>query len=691
MSDSDKQQQSSVSVEWRNLTFSFGTKKIFSNVDGSARVGELTCILGGSGVGKTTLLNMLADRVPADKRVVTSGTIVFGGQERSQISDPEFRRLAGYVMQQDWILETLTCRENLQFAGLLRLPSQMEKAAKLAKITEIESQLVLEECANVMTMNLSGGQRKRLSIGMELITDPSVLFLDEPTSGLDSFSARAVIRQLRAMAVGSKRTILCTIHQPSSDVFALFDRVLVLGKGGVVYWGSRSMITPYFADIGFSLPAFLNPADVCLTIVQSLHSLSHLSIGSSDSGHNVDGSFETEGHHEAVQISANSHDAGSSADVALDEIDLLIRDKQHLDFVAMFAKWSAIHGCNTTTVKCSARPSTTNTVSETVTAEDGQRESVSQSNATQNQGAKSSTAHAHHELSLIAQTLLLMKRNILSSSRNRFVVRARLAQTLFLSLIVGLIFLQLDTDQKGVQNREGALFLTATAMIMSGITSCLFVFPREKRVFLREYASGSYSSLSFFLSKAISDLPFQIIFPCLYGVIVYWMVGFQDTPSKFFTFLGGVILLSNVGSSVGFLLAVSAPDPDAAISLLPFVMISAMVFGGLFINTSSVPVYFLPFQMISYIKWGFEGLSINEFEGLVLHCKSSQIVYGQFCPVTSGEQVLDSLAFDSSTVALAFGILLAEFFVFRILSFLVISVIVRRQYTKRPTFKLRPL
>eukprot|EP00762_Andalucia_godoyi_P008164 ANDGO_07428.mRNA.1 ABC transporter G family member ARB_01379 len=674
MAVSDVQLRSSVSVEWQNLAFSFGTKKIFSNVDGCAHVGELTCILGGSGVGKTTLLNMLADRVPADKRVVTSGTIVFGGKERRQISDSEFRRLSGYVMQQDWLLETLTCRENLQFAGLLRLPSQMTKAEMLAKITDIENQLVLGECANVMTMNLSGGQRKRLSIGMELITDPSVLFLDEPTSGLDSYSARTVIRHLRAMAVRSQRTILCTIHQPSSDVFALFDRVLVLGKGGVVYCGSRSMITQYFADIGFPLPAFLNPADVCLTIVQSLHTLSSPSPASSEPADIVEGGSETEGHHEVVQLPANPHEAGSAADVAMDEIDLLIRDKQHLDFVATFAKWSTAHACTATPVMHNARPSTIDTVLETAIAEDGQRESVVQRNTTDKEGT-----HASRELGLIAQTVLLVKRNMLSSSRNRFVMSLRLAQTLFLSMIVGLIFLQLDTDQKGVQNREGALFLSATAMIMSGITSCLFVFPREKRVFLREYTSGSYSSLSFFFSKAITDLPFQIIFPCLYGVIVYWMVGFQDTASKFFTFLGGVILLSNVGSSVGFLLAVSAPDPDAAISLLPFVMISAMVFGGLFINTSSVPVYFLPFQMISYIKWGFEGLSINEFEGLSLHCKSSQVVNGQFCPVTSGKQVLDSLAFDSSTVALAFGILLAEFFVFRLLSFLVLSIIVKKQ------------
>lgn len=234
---------------------------IYANIAG----GKLFGILGGSGSGKTTLLNVLAGRFQRDK-INVDGTITFHKDMRI-IKDVNI----GYVTQNDYLLPFLTVKETLFFAADLRLlPGDDIRAISRNQIVEkIILELGLKECADTIIASISGGQKRRVSVGIQMISDPKVLCLDECTSGLDSFTAITVIESLVNLASSDHQTtIICSIHQPRADIFYMFETVLLLSRGGKpTYCGKTSSIVKYFSDIGFNCPSDSNPADFFVDLV----------------------------------------------------------------------------------------------------------------------------------------------------------------------------------------------------------------------------------------------------------------------------------------------------------------------------------------------------------------------------------------------------------------------------------------
>ncbi|PQE26531.1 ABC transporter protein [Rutstroemia sp. NJR-2017a BBW] len=234
------------------------TKQILHSVSASMPVGTLTAIIGGSGSGKTTMLNTMAERMTSG-RLTIGGTTTFNG-----MSGVHSVRSA-YVMQQDILLPTLTVRETLQFAADLRLPPPTTQEERKKIVEEVILELGLKECANTRIGNTlhkgcSGGEKRRTSIGVQLLSNPSVLFLDEPTTGLDATSAF----QLGLAKRG--RTIITTIHQPRSEIWGMFDGLVLLTRGSPVYSGTASACLPWFNGLGMELPAFVNPAEFLIDI-----------------------------------------------------------------------------------------------------------------------------------------------------------------------------------------------------------------------------------------------------------------------------------------------------------------------------------------------------------------------------------------------------------------------------------------
>ncbi|KAF9963763.1 hypothetical protein BGZ65_012246, partial [Modicella reniformis] len=241
-------------------------KQLLKDVDVVFPAGELTAILGGSGAGKTSLLNTLLHRTSSNLKM--KGAIYY-----NDTKNPSLRLINGvssYVRQDDnFLLSHLTVRETLQYAAELRMDSSISKADKYAKVEDIIDLLGLRECANVIVgsssvKGCSGGQRRRVSIGIQLVTEPACLFLDEPTSGLDALTAKAVVLTLKRIAV-SGRTVVCTIHQPRADIWHVFDNVVLLVTGGcAAYSGRADKVTEYFEDAGHVAPLFTNVPDFIL-------------------------------------------------------------------------------------------------------------------------------------------------------------------------------------------------------------------------------------------------------------------------------------------------------------------------------------------------------------------------------------------------------------------------------------------
>ncbi|TMW95632.1 hypothetical protein EJD97_008559 [Solanum chilense] len=236
-------------------------KCILQGVSGSACPGEILALMGPSGGGKTTLLKLLSGKVKND-----SGTITFNDQPYNK----SLKQRIGFVLQDDVVFPHLTVKETLTYAALLRLPNTLSKEQKKERAIGVINELGLERCQDTIiggafVRGVSGGERKRVCIGNEILLNPSLLFLDEPTSGLDSTTAFRIMQMLRNIARAGK-TVVTTIHQPSSRLFSRFDKLILLGQGSSLYFGKASEAMLYFSSIGCSPLIAMNPAEFLIDL-----------------------------------------------------------------------------------------------------------------------------------------------------------------------------------------------------------------------------------------------------------------------------------------------------------------------------------------------------------------------------------------------------------------------------------------
>ncbi|KIR36661.1 ABC transporter [Cryptococcus deuterogattii MMRL2647] len=255
-------------LTWRNVCYTINAngqpRQLLNNVFGYCKAGTLTALMGSSGAGKTTLMDVLAARkTDGDIR----GEILMNGKQLP-IS---FQRTIGYCEQVDVHLPQATVREALEFSALLRQPRTLSNEEKLAYVNVIIDLLELHDIEDALIGTSEAGlgveQRKRLTIGVELVSKPTLLFLDEPTSGLDGQSSYMIVSFLRKLAAAGQ-AVLCTIHQPSAALFARFDQLLLLKSGGnTVYFGAVSELTNYFEKQGVTIPKDVNPAEGMIDIV----------------------------------------------------------------------------------------------------------------------------------------------------------------------------------------------------------------------------------------------------------------------------------------------------------------------------------------------------------------------------------------------------------------------------------------
>ncbi|KAF9164759.1 hypothetical protein DFQ26_001068 [Actinomortierella ambigua] len=250
---------------FRHMGYTVGEKDVLRNVNGIVKPGQVMAIMGASGAGKTSLLDILARR---HKSGIVTGHMYVNGRT---VSNHQYKRVVGYVDQEDTLMSTLTVYETILYSALLRLPRDMSFAAKRFRVMETMSELGILSIKDVKIgasgqRSISGGEKRRVSIACELVTSPSILFLDEPTSGLDSYNAYNVIECLVTLARNYNRTVICTIHQPRSNIFALFDQLVLLAKGHLVYSGETRLLSHHLRSMGHPCPEGFNMADYILDL-----------------------------------------------------------------------------------------------------------------------------------------------------------------------------------------------------------------------------------------------------------------------------------------------------------------------------------------------------------------------------------------------------------------------------------------
>ncbi|XP_036147912.1 protein scarlet isoform X2 [Monomorium pharaonis] len=241
------------------------SKQLINNVRGVVRPGEITAILGGSGAGKSSLMTALAFR--AEAGVVVHGDVRVNGVSASS---SYMRRHSGFMHQEDMFIETMTVLEHIWFMARMKLDGRIRSLDIRLKIDQLLRDVGLIERRDARIGGgdddkvLSGGEKKRLTFATELLTDPEILFLDEPTTGQDAHSASVLVSHMTSFALRN-RTVLCTIHQPSSTIFDSFHRIILLAGGRVAFAGTSTQAIQFFSSQGYECPWNYNPADFLVT------------------------------------------------------------------------------------------------------------------------------------------------------------------------------------------------------------------------------------------------------------------------------------------------------------------------------------------------------------------------------------------------------------------------------------------
>ncbi|KAL4645266.1 hypothetical protein ACB092_02G223900 [Castanea dentata] len=242
-----------------------GRRPILEGLTGYAEPGKMLAIMGPSGCGKSTLLDSLAGRLSSNAQ--QTGEILINGRKETLAFGT-----SAYVTQDDTLMTTLTVREAVSYSAQLQLPDSMSRSEKKERAEMTIREMGLQDSMDTRIggwsiKGLSGGQKRRVSICIEILTRPKLLFLDEPTSGLDSAASFHVMSRIVKLARQDGRTVIASIHQPSSEVFELFSNLCLLSTGMTVYFGPVSMAEELFASNGFPCPTLRNPSDHYLRII----------------------------------------------------------------------------------------------------------------------------------------------------------------------------------------------------------------------------------------------------------------------------------------------------------------------------------------------------------------------------------------------------------------------------------------
>ncbi|KAG2392252.1 hypothetical protein C9374_012504 [Naegleria lovaniensis] len=610
-----------IQLEWHNLEYKvkvkpsppsqimkpkerigFSLKNFFKKVDkqilhpmtGYVAPGQVLAIMGPSGAGKTSLLNILSQRVKP-----SGGDIIANGSKAGKA----FRALSAFVQQDDVLMGNLTVRETLRYAAMLRLDSKIPMSERMRRVDTIIEELGLSKSADTkvgisgIVKGISGGERKRLCIGIELLTEPSVLFLDEPTTGLDSKTSYNVMKTISKLAKHG-RTVILTIHQPSSNIFNTFDKLLLLSRGRVAYFGDANKAVEYFDRIGHTCPTGYNPADYLMDVVTE------------------------------------------NAAITGENMEKKKRQNERIEGVLNYY-------------------SKTNPTIEIPPS------------AKLDQDLK---RFSSYNSSWFAQFAVLTMRALINIIRDRKVTMAKLFQNLTMSLLIGLIFLQLGYSQTNVQDRIGVLFFICTNQFLNSAMSSITLMYDEKPIFLRERGAKMYKVSSYFMARNVAELPTLFFFPLLFGCITYWMCGLNPTVERFFMFMFILAVITITGQSLGQAIGSLLPNFGVAMAIIPLVNTVLMLFGGFYRNVNNLPVWLTWIYWTSLFHFGFEALVLNEFQGATFICPPSGA-----CPFPTGAAVIENLEMNGplSHVWINVGFCFALTFVYKVVAYLSMRFLVK--------------
>lgn len=648
-----------------NVSYNLKGKQILSGVTGSVHPGELLAIMGASGAGKTTFLDLLARK---NKRGLISGNFWLNGE---RVSDDDFRSVIGFVDQEDTMLPTLTVHETILDSALLRLPKEMSRAAKEQKAEDVERQLGIYHIRHQVIgseegngRGISGGEKRRVGIACELVTSPSILFLDEPTSGLDAFNAFNVVECLVTLVKTYNRTVVFTIHQPRSNIVALFDQLILLAQGRTVYSGPFEKCQSYFDSIGYACPPGFNIADYLVDLTMHASTPRHpieeddsmfrreqdgtttrassaMAVKSIPSISNVsmEGSLGSDGQRPRYKRKTSVRqqqerqlftrkdtrdvrDATSATPVSArsDGDSMIDGDENRQQWVKLSKQHGnppppvnedphnlppVAPGATGTNLDGIVQSFTSSDVFETLKDDIHQAVRSAETANGHPNGAPNGTltgkVRGYRKPRLPTQFLILSRRTWRNLYRNPQLMLTHYAIAILLAVLVGFLYYGLTDDLKGFQNRLGFFFFMLALFGFSTLTS-LTVFAPERLLYVRERAKGYYSPIAYYLSKVVFDIvPLRLIPPVIMGCIVYPMTGLLPAWPEFFKFMLFLVLFNLSAAMICLFIGICVKNQGVANLLGVLTMLFSLLFGGFLLNHETIPKPLLWLQSVSTI------------------------------------------------------------------------------------------
>ncbi|XP_044509465.1 ABC transporter G family member 22 isoform X2 [Mangifera indica] len=532
-------------------------KEILNGITGLVNPGEVLALMGPSGSGKTTLLNLLGGRL---MQSTIGGSITYNDQPYSKF----LKSKVGFVTQDDVLFPHLTVKETLTYAALLRLPKTLTKQEKEKRAIDVIYELGLERCQDTMiggsfVRGVSGGERKRVCIGSEIIINPSLLFLDEPTSGLDSTTALRIVKMLQDIAEAGK-TVVTTIHQPSSRLFHRFDKLILLGKGSLLYFGKASEVMVYFSSIGCSPLIAMNPAEFLLDLANG--NINDVSVPS-----------ELQ---DKVQMGNSDTETRSGKPSPLDVHEYLVE------------------------------------AYETRVADQEKRKLMAPVPLDEEIKSKVSSPKRQWGASWWEQYTILFWRGI-KERRHDYFSWLRITQVLSTAIILGLLWWQSDSKSpKGLQDQAGLLFFIAVFWGFFPIFTAIFTFPQERAMLGKERAADMYRLSAYFLARTTSDLPLDLLLPILFLLVVYFMTGLRLSTGPFFLTMLTVFLCIVAAQGLGLAIGATLMDLKRATTLASVTVMTFMLAGGYFVK--KVPVFISWIRYLSFNYHTFKLLLKVQYE-----------------------------------------------------------------------------
>ncbi|KAF9265883.1 hypothetical protein L218DRAFT_997259 [Marasmius fiardii PR-910] len=557
-----------VTVEWNNISYVIrgsqawfkrknaeaisNDKVVLDAVSGRVLPGQMMAILGPSGAGKTSLVEILAGK---QKSGTMTGQVSF--LSRTCGTKPRI----GFVPQQDVLPPTLTAYEALLFAARLRLPDGVPDIEKQARVEQLMEKLGIAKLRNTRigygadasgsrSRGISGGEMRRVSIGLELIASPDILILDEPTSGLDSVSAWRVANVLRSIAhdPSNPTAVIASIHQPSSQLYQAFDTILVLAHGHALYYGPGGLSPiDYLANSNEGVPQYqqgYNVADYLLEVASDppLGLLQHKNqFGNLESGHR--------------------HSDGDRSE-AVDE--------------------KCVNGAG---------------------KEGSSLQLV-------NSGGK--LVNSRYATTFLTQLQYLSGREWKILRRDKTLFLTHVAVASVLGVFCGGLYFKTDDSIAGFQSRVGCLFFLGALIAFSSL-SALYNIVEIRPLFLRERSSQYYSPTAWLLSRFIFDvIPLRIVPTIIVSTITYWMAGLAHSAASYFKFLFILILYTLAMTLFNFLLGTLFHNGGIAILLSALTALYQMTYAGFFVHLNAIPPVLRWLQWLCPLKYCLEALAVNE-------------------------------------------------------------------------------